>query len=205
MVRSKLKNLLILLPFSHPVIGSADDNRLGLAPLSDHLSGLRRRRVAQFYGSYHSKSNKYNRLAHKMHAQRFMTLCIARIQLRLGAPHPFLVPGVARDCTARKSTVLWISFRLPWRQSISSFLPALSAKGSDHFSIRRAAKITFTLVVAYLPRAVPNLLLWGQPLEPLVVGAGEHEEVVKFLQGCSRFPCGCRPHPNPQTACRRRG
>src|SRR5208282_5399503 len=58
-----------------PVVGNPGHNRLGLAPLSDHLSGLRRRRVAQFYGSYHSKSNKYNRLAHKMHAQRFMTLC----------------------------------------------------------------------------------------------------------------------------------
>ena len=32
--------------------------------------------IAQFYGSYHSKSNEYNGLAHKMHAQRFITRCI---------------------------------------------------------------------------------------------------------------------------------
>jgi hypothetical protein len=41
----QIKNLLVFLAFSHPVIGSADDDRLGFAPLGYDLNSLRRRRI----------------------------------------------------------------------------------------------------------------------------------------------------------------
>jgi hypothetical protein len=41
----QIKNLLVFLAFSHPVIGSTDDNRLGFAPLGYDLNSLGRRRI----------------------------------------------------------------------------------------------------------------------------------------------------------------
>ena len=41
----QIKNLLVFLAFSHPVIGSADDDRLGFSPLGYDLNSLRHGRI----------------------------------------------------------------------------------------------------------------------------------------------------------------
>jgi hypothetical protein len=41
----QIKNLLVFPAFSHPVVGSADDDRLGFAPLGYDLNSLRHGRI----------------------------------------------------------------------------------------------------------------------------------------------------------------
>jgi hypothetical protein len=41
----QIKNLLVFLAFSHSVIGGADDDRLGFAPVGYDLNSLRHRRI----------------------------------------------------------------------------------------------------------------------------------------------------------------